>query len=111
MQRKPLHVQIILMGIPRQGLCDLVEPLLGCPAAHSVTSILPELLHGVHGVLSLLYSVSGHASLSNSKFVNTKPEACHVLLLNGSVPRGEGRGKGKHVGKDLEIQISGLVLV
>ena len=48
-------MQIILMGIPRQGLRDLVEPLLGegvYPAAHSITNILPELLHGVHRVLS-----------------------------------------------------------
>ena len=87
------------MGVPRQGLRDLVEPLLGegvCPAAHRVTDILPELLHRGHRVLSLLYSVRRYASLSNSKFLNTKPEACHVVLQNGVACRGEERGKGKH---------------
>ena len=28
-KNKPLHVQIIVMGVPRQGLRDLNEPLLG----------------------------------------------------------------------------------
>ena len=105
------------MGVPRQGLRDLVEPLLGegvCPAAHRVTDILPELLHRGHRVLSLLYSVRRYASLSNSKFLNTKPEACHVVLQNGVACRGEERGKGKHhhrLRKDREIRISGLVLL
>ena len=87
------------MGVPRQGLRDLVEPLLGegvCPAAHRVTDILPELLHRGHRVLSLLCSVRRYASLSNSKFLNTKPEACHAVLQNGVACRGEERGKGTH---------------
>ena len=99
-EHRPLHVRMILMGVPCQGMRDLVEPLLGegvCPAAHCVTDILPELLHGGHRVLSLLYNVRGYASLSIPKFLNTKPdEACHVVLQNGVACRGEERGKGKH---------------
>ena len=92
-------MRMILTGVPCQGLRDLVEPLLGegvCPAAHSVTDILPEFLHGGHRVLSLLYNVRGYASLSIPKFLDTTPEACHVVLQNGVACRGEERGKGKH---------------
>ena len=90
---------MILVSVPYQGIRDLVEPLLGegvCPAAHRVTDILPELLHGGHRVLSLSNNVRGYASLSIPKFLNTKPEACHVVLQNGVACRGEERGKGKH---------------